>query len=223
MTLRILLVAPEQNGIDSIPELRAITAAHQTTVMNGKVTVRDVYQEARQGAYHVIHWATHAHDRVLQLSAGETLSPEDLAQIGRMAGAQLMFFNSCRSGLLASYAVAHGIPFAVYANVDLPDAEAWKMPSAFYHRLAEQATREGHTRDYAAAFVHADNGLGLYGFAGSPKTMSDWHSVAGALAQQSNDLARLRHDVDRVILAQRLVLVWLALSTVLFLLDVVLR
>lgn len=209
MILRILLVAPEQPHIDAIPELRAITSLHQVMVLSGRVTAHDVYQEARRASYHIVHFATHALDRILALSDGESFTPEDVAQVGQMAGCELVFFNTCRSGLLASYTVRHGVTYAVFANIEVPDKEAWKMPSAFYEFLADQADGPA---DYATAFYRADPGQGVYGLALSPQIMACWQSILDELKHHSEDIARLRRDIDRFVVSQRVMLAVLVVS-----------
>ena len=87
--------------------------------MNGTVTAQDIYGEARRGKYAVLHFVTHSEDYAVHLSDGETLSPEDVAQVARLCGAQLIMFNSCRSGVMAAYAVAHAVPSASNSNVEL--------------------------------------------------------------------------------------------------------
>ena len=200
MILRVLLVAPELPGIDAEPELRAITAAHQVTVLSGRVTARDIYQQAREGPHRILHFATHSSDDAVQLSEGESLTPDDVAQIGRLTGAGLVCFNSCRSGLLANYAVRHGLDYAVYCNVELPDAQGWKMPQAFYDFLRDQG---GSIADYAAAFYRADSGQGVYGLAVSPQMISSWQTILEELKRHRDEIDALRRELDRFILAQR--------------------
>lgn len=203
MILRILLIAPELPGIDAVPELRTIASRHQVMPLTGAVSARDIYQHARDRSYHVLHFATHSHDELVVLSNGETFTPEDVASVGKLAGAELVFFNSCRSGLLANYAVRHGLSYAVYANIDLPDTNAWKMPSSFYDFLFDQP--EG-AADYAAAFYRADSGDGIHGLSISPQMLNCWQTILDELKHHSDDIGRLRRDLDRFMVVQRMML-----------------
>lgn len=200
MILRVLLIAPDLPGLDAVPELRAITGVQQVTLLSGRVTARDVYQQAREGQHRVLHIASHSRDDAVGLSDGEFLTPEDVAQVGRLTGAELVFFNSCRSGLLANYAVRHGLDYAAYCNVELLDAQSWKMPQAFYDFLHDQ---NGPIADYAAAFYRADSGQGVYGLAISPQMISSWQTILEELKRHTDEIDALRRELDRFILAQR--------------------
>jgi hypothetical protein len=162
--MQILLIVPDQPGINNIPEVRAITSLGRTVVLSGTVTAGDVYQTVRNKKFDIIHFATHGDESVQALSGDETLSPEDVAQCARLAGAQLVFFSSCRSGLFASYVTRHGVQFAVHTNIELKDRDAWKLPSAFYDILSE-AEGTGIALNYVEAFATADSGDGNYGLA----------------------------------------------------------
>ncbi|CAN5442041.1 hypothetical protein BH10CHL1_BH10CHL1_18020 [soil metagenome] len=177
--MKILLIVPDQPGINNIPEVRAITSLGRTVVLSGTVTVADVYQQARYAKFDIIHFATHGDESNQMLSNGEAMSPEDVAQCGRQCGAHLIFFSSCRSGLFASYVTRHGVRYAVHTNIELKDRDAWKLPSAFYDILNE-AENAGKALDYVQAFLQADSGDGSYGLA----MPLDIESVAGPLLNQ---------------------------------------
>lgn len=161
MELRVLLVAPDVANVDGISEIRTITGLHRVTVLNGHVSARDVYDAARLQKFDIIHFAMHSDSDVLKLN-GDVLTPESVSQISRLAGAHLLFFNSCLSGRHASYAVQRSTDFAIYANIQLPDAIAWKMPLTFYEFLADQEGDAG-TVNYPKAFNDAMSGDGNYG------------------------------------------------------------
>jgi hypothetical protein len=207
--IRVLLVAPDQPGISSISEVRTITALLRVTVLNGTVTAQDIYSEARHGKYDVLHVATHSEDHAVHLSGGETLSPEDVAQVARLCGAQLILFNSCRSGLMAAYAVAHDVPAAIYCNVELLDREAWKLPLSFYSLLAEQDTALG-VLDIASAFHGADTGEGLYGMLVRIDQFPAAAKLAVEMAEQRTKLAQIETALNRMTqLAGMLLIMWL--------------
>lgn len=162
--MQILLIAPDQLGINNIPEVRAITSMGRTVVLSGTVTAGDIYQAVRNKKFDIIHFATHGNEQAQALSGDETLSPEDVAQCARLAGAQLVFFSSCRSGLFASYITRHGVQYAIHTNIELKDRDAWKLPSAFYDILSEVESA-GTPLNYVEAFATADSGDGNYGLA----------------------------------------------------------
>lgn len=207
--IRVLLVAPDQPGVNSIPEVRTITALLMVTVLNGTVTAQDIYSEARHGKYAVLHFVTHSEDYAVHLSNGETLSPEDVAQVARLCGAQLIMFNSCRSGVMAAYAVAHDVPCAIYCNVELLEREAWKLPLAFYSLLAEQAAELGII-DIPGAFNGADTGEGLYGMLVRIDQFTPVAKLAAELSEQRGKLVRIEAALNRMTqLAMMLMVMWI--------------
>lgn len=207
--IRVLLIAPDQPGVNSIPEVRTITALLRVTVLNGTVTAQDIYAEARYGKYDVLHFVTHSEDYAARLSNDETLSPEDVAQVARLCGAQLIMFNSCRSGVLAAYAVRHSVPFAIHCNIELLDREGWKLPLAFYSLLAEQMASTG-VLDIPAAWDGADTGEGLYGLAMRVEQFTAVSKLAVEVAEQRAKLTRIEAALGRMTqLAMLLLLMWM--------------
>ena len=207
--IRVLLIAPDQPGVNTIPEVRTITALLRVTVLNGTVTAQDIYNEARHGKYAVIHFVTHSEDYAVHLSDGETLSPEDVAQVARLCAAQLILFNSCRSGVMAAYAVAHGVPATIYCNVELLEREAWKLPLSFYSLLAEQMASIG-VLDIASAFHGADTGEGLYGLLVRIDQLAPTAKLASELAEQRNRMVQMEQTLGRMTqLAMMLLIMWM--------------
>lgn len=177
--MRILMVAPEQPRLNTIPEIRIITQKHHVTLLNGGVTADDVYLACRMANYQVIHFATHSNATMVALSDGATLGADDIAQLARMADTECVVFNSCLSNQLASYCVRHGVSYVIYSNIELPDAEAWKFPAAFYDALSN-----GHSRDIVGSFTVADNGDGEYGLAISPTVYQKYADAVTDLRKQ---------------------------------------
>jgi hypothetical protein len=168
---RVLLVAPDQPGINQIPEIRLLTGnpRHSVTVYNGPVSARDVYEAAR-GRYDVIHFATHGDENSLSLSNGDLLTADDIARLGRQSKAQLVFFSSCHAQVLASAIVRRGIPLAVKTNIELLDSDAWKVPLAFYDAIADMD-------DIPRAFIHASDSNGSYGLEIDPQRLVEMSSL----------------------------------------------
>jgi hypothetical protein len=159
--LRVLLVAPQVANINAIPEIRTIAGLHRIFPLNGYVSLKDVYDAARADNYDIIHFAIHSNTDALHLN-GDTLTPEDVAQIARLAHTKLVVLNSCYSGRHASFAVSHGVDFAIYSNIEVVDATAWKFPIALYEFLYDQISASRQV-NYAKAFNDADAGDGNYG------------------------------------------------------------
>jgi len=173
--IRILLVAPDHADLNVVPEIRYITGKHKTTVLNGQVTIDDLYVTCRYNDFDVIHFASHAgvdqiqvgdelkNNAYVELSDGKRLTPDDVAQLVRMSRASTVFFNACTTGVMALYLVRHGATHVVYGNVDVIDRNAWKFAAAFYDALVN-----GANKNVAAAFMVADSGDGTYGWVVSP-------------------------------------------------------
>lgn len=165
--LRVLLVAPAIANIDNATEIRSITSltSLRVSVLSGHVLRRTVYDAVQEDTYDIIHFAVHSNQDYLSLN-GDKLPPSDIGQIARLAHAKLVFFNSCNSGRLASHLVQRDIEFAIFANIELPDRDAWTMPLAFYEFLDRQI-RNDRTYSIPKAFNDAITGDGNYGITSS--------------------------------------------------------
>jgi len=171
--VRVLLIVPTvQPAIDTVPEIRSITSLHQVTVINGSVSIRELYQIAQRGNFDVIHFGTH----------GGTYQAEDILSLARVASASLVFLNACNTGKIASYLVAHGIPYAISTNVELADMEAWKVPLSFYEFLARQEQR-GEVLNYPVAYSQADSGDGDYSFSVSVERITTLSAMSKRVLQ----------------------------------------
>lgn len=173
--MRVLIVAPGQPGLNTVPEVRLIQSWHHTSTLNGEVTAQDVYQAARDTAFDIIHFATHGGPDGVALSGGVLLTAEDIAQVVRLKETPELFFNACSTGSLAAYAVRHGVRTAICAEVDILDSAAWKLPLAFY-----SARRNGHAGDPVGAYIIADSGDGEYSLHIAPEYVRDLERAAAA-------------------------------------------
>lgn len=150
--MKILLLVPDVTPrLDTVPEIRSLTSLHQVTVLSGSLSNRELYEAAQRGNYDIIHVGAHT----------DTFHRDDLLQVARVSNASLVLLNACVAGALASFLVAHGVPYVVATNIELKDNEAWKMPVAFYEYLARQ---EHHQEiiSFPKAFEKADTGDGDY-------------------------------------------------------------
>lgn len=137
--MRILLIAPKHNLLDQIPEIRQLTSLHRTTVLNGNISVQDIFDEVRDYEYDVVHFATdliseETNDE-MYISDTESLTLVDTENILKLAKAKLVFFNFCNSARFATYMTNHGIDAAIYTTIKIHDRLAWRFPIAFYEQL----------------------------------------------------------------------------------------
>lgn len=152
--MRVLVVAPEQANINSIPEVRRIQSLHHTSTLNGTVTAEDIYTTCQQTAFDVLHFATNGGPEGVVLSGGMLFPAEDIAQVARLKESRGVFFNACHTSKLASYCVRHGVRWAISSET-LQDGGAWKPAAAFYSHL-----RNGHSHDFVGAYLLGDSGDG---------------------------------------------------------------
>lgn len=169
--MRVLLIAPNQSGIDSIPEIRNISELHRTFVLNGHVTCKDVYAAAKSGNFDAIHFATHLVNednrlKTLALSASEVLTLDDVVQVVKLAKASLVFFNLCLAARFGSYISRRTNASCVYTTIELEDAEAWKLPLGFYEETAKQEilAKTQVVFNYKDVFDSVDDESGIYGW-----------------------------------------------------------
>lgn len=136
--MKVLLIAPNHKTLDQIPEIRQLTSLHRTTVLNGDITVQDIFDEVRDYEYDIIHFATHLvsdeHD-AMYINEEETLNLVDTENILKLGKSKLVFFNFCNSARFATYVTNRGIPCAIYTTIEIPDKLAWRFPIAFYEQL----------------------------------------------------------------------------------------
>ena len=175
--MKILIVAPDLVGVDAINEVRRIQQWHDVATLYGTVTPDDIYRACQEKAFDAIHFATHGGPDGVALSGGMILSAEDVAQFLRLRETAGVFFSACRTGRLASYAVRHGATWSISSEVDLSDADAWKLAAAFY---AHQ--RNGHSKDFVGAYTLADGGDGDYALHISPLYVQDLQRAAATAA-----------------------------------------
>ena len=179
---RILIIAPDLAGIDAINEERRIQQWHDAAILHGTVTADDIYRALQEKNYEVLHFATHGGPDGIQLSGGALLDAEDIGQFVRLRETKGVFFSACQTGRLASYAVRHGAQWAVSSEVDLPDAEAWKLAAAFY---AHQ--RNGNSKDFVGAYVLADSGDGDYALHVNPLYLQQLQAQAALVTARPHD------------------------------------
>lgn len=195
--MRVLLIVPNvQPGLDTVPEIRNITALHQVTVLNGNLTDREIYQTAQRGTFDIVHVGAH----------GDTYDRDDLLQIARVANAKLVFLNACNSGKIASFLVAHGITYVVSTNEELEDMHAWKFPLAFYEYIARQEHR-GEVVSFPAAYGQADSGEGDYSLSVAVQHIS----TMAAITRRIDGLELRVNAAIGLLLAVGLVVGWIAI------------
>ena len=175
-------------GIDAVGEARRVQQWHDVTTLYGTVTAEDVYRAVQEKAYDVLHFATHGGPDGVNMSGGAVLGAEDIAQFLRLRETTGVFFSACATGRLAAYCVRHGARWAISSEVELSDADAWKLAAAFY---AHQ--RNGHSRDFVGAYLLADSGDGEYALHMSPAWVQELQrssAAAAAMPQTTMGLTR---------------------------------
>jgi hypothetical protein len=166
--VRVLLVAPDQPDITSVPEIREISSKEnlQTTILNGPVTCQDVFRYCKD-RYDIIHFVTHGDEDGLMLSDGLFIAA-DIAQAARVARASIVFMNACDSSELAGYIVSHGVLWSIQGNAKIPDEKAWRIVLAFYSALDGVKPAQ-----VVAAMKVAFDGTGAYGHTVSLEFLTD--------------------------------------------------
>lgn len=175
--MKILIIAPDMAGVDAINEVRRVQQWHDVATLYGNVTAEDIYRAVQEKAFDVIHFATHGGPDGVQLSGGAMLTAEDIAQFLRLRESTGVYFSACQTGRLGSYCVRHGARWAISSEIDLSDADAWKLAAAFYSHQ-----RNGNSRDFVGAFVLADDGDGDYALHINPTWVQDLQRIAAAAA-----------------------------------------
>lgn len=212
--VKILLISPDVAGVDAVGEVRRVQQFHDVTALYGRVTPEDVYRSVQEKAYDVLHFATHGGPDGVLLSDGALLTAEDIAQFVRLRETTGVFFSACQTGRLGSYAVRHGAQWAISSEVNLPDAEAWKLAAAFYSHQ-----RNGNSKDFVGAFVLADSGDGEYSLHINPDYVRDLQRAAAVAAAAMPHAALTLSRSEAMRWAVALTLVNAALSLALRLLG----
>jgi hypothetical protein len=175
--VKILLVAPDGLGVDAVSEVRRVQQYHDVASLYGTVTLDDIYRAVQEKSFDVIHFATHGGPDGVMLSGGVVLDAETIAQLTRLRETAGVFFSSCSTGKLGAYVVRHGARWAISSEVELSDAEAWKLAAAFYSHQ-----RNGHAKDFIGAFRLADGGDGDYALHISLDWIADLQRLATTAA-----------------------------------------
>ena len=175
--VKILLVAPDGLGVDAVSEVRRVQQFHDVASLYGTVTPDDIYRAMQEKSFDVLHFATHGGPDGVLLSNGVLLDAETIAQLARLRETAGVFFSACQTGRLASYCVRHGTRWAISSEVDLSDADAWKLAAAFYSHQ-----RNGNAKDFVGAFRLADDGDGDYALHISLDWIADLQRAAAAAA-----------------------------------------
>lgn len=201
------MISPDVSGIDSIFEVRRLQMWHDISILNGDVSVEDVYRACQEKAFDVIHFAAHGGPDGVMLSNGVLLTTEDIAQALRLRETRGLFLSACQTGTVASYAVRHGAQWAISSEVDLPDNTAWKLAAAFYGHQ-----RNGHSKDFVGAYLLADSGDGEYALHISPTWVQELQRSAALSASMPHNALPLTRR-EAIMWAGALLMASTALAT----------
>lgn len=199
--MNILLIAPNLADINSVPEIRAITTAHRTTVYNGNVTVQDLYNAVTNNNYDVIHFATHMEgdeaslDEIL-LSNGERLDLNGATRIAKLGKVKLVMFNVCMASRFAAYMVRNKIPCIIYTTVAIEDRSAWELPAAFYEEI-RRAEKEAKLVDFKEVFDSVDSGDGKYAIMVSTEYFAT--IIQTAIMPMQDAINKLRQQTEKLV------------------------
>ena len=137
------------------------------------------------------------------------MTAEEIAQACRQREVRGLFLSACNTGRIASYAVRHGVVWAISSEVALPDDAAWKLAAAFYGQQ-----RNGHSKDFIGAYLLADSGDGEYALHISPLWVQEvQHAAAAATSMPHGALNITREELIKWALF--LLLASIIISTVL--------
>ena len=183
-----MVISPDAAGIDSIVEVRRLQMGHDISILNGTVTIDDVYRACQEKAFDVLHFAAHGGPDGIMLSNGVLLTTSDIAQALRLRETKGLFLSACQTGRIGAYAVSHGAQWAISSEIMLPDETAWKLAAAFYGHQ-----RNGHSKDFVGAYLLADSGDGEYALHISPTWVQELQrgaAVAAAIPHNALPLTR---------------------------------
>ena len=131
------------------------------------------------------------------IDSNELLDPDDIAMLCRMAGTRLVFFNACSTARPATYITRHGVPFSIFATIEIPMSEAWQRPAAFY-----RACTDASDESILSALLIADGGDARYSHVIRPEIFLDYIREVKALRETQVVLtarvSEMRADVDRI-------------------------
>jgi hypothetical protein len=166
--MRILLIAPDQPDINSIPEIRRLSEMHTTHVFNGPVSYDDLLDAVRHNEYDAIHFATHirADDyrklNSMALSGRDYIDLNRAVQLCKLGKTKLAFFNLCLAARFGAYlAQRAAVPFVIFTTVEIQDDHAWSTAVSFYERC-RRVELSGQPMDYKELLESVDSGDGLY-------------------------------------------------------------
>jgi hypothetical protein len=150
----ILVVAPDEPGVNAVPEVDAISElGYRVRVLQGQVDDERLYRAVQDSRYDVVHLATHGAVDAVGMSNGVRLSRNAVLQVVRMSGARIAFLNACNSAQIGQMLVNVGLPVAVASVAGVDDDVARQTALTFYSILAQSGDI---TMAYKAACAGGD-------------------------------------------------------------------
>lgn len=196
--MNILLIAPDQPGINNIPEVRNMSEMHRVHVFNGTVDFESLHDAVRHNSYDAIHFATHmkadatALD-IMALSSDDYIDLDRAVSLCKLANARIAVFNLCLAARFAAYVVHRGIYFAIYTTVEIPDVDAWTLPVSFYERVRRAERQNTTTIDYYEILESINTGNGVYHWTAST------NYFAGLITPIESKIDALVTQIERII------------------------
>ncbi len=134
--MRLLVVAPSQDGISTDAELPRVIQGHEVWTVDGTVDRQKIEMALGQRQYEAVHFMQHGGVRVLQYADGLMEAGELVAMLRRQHGLQFVALNACDS--IAVGVEIHNaldIPVVVH-NAPVEDKAAVRFSEQFYRLLA---------------------------------------------------------------------------------------
>lgn len=197
--MKILLIAPRHRDINQIPEIRQLTSLHRTTVLNGEITIQNIFDEVRQQNYDIVHFATDLiseKNDEMYISENESLGLADTDSILKLANAKMVFLNFCSSARFATYVTNRGLECAIYTTIEIDDKLAWRFPLAFY----EQLKRKEHMTlvSYNEIYDMIAPSDGSYGWIAGIKFYQSFYKILRESIEELNKkIDKLSEDVKK--------------------------
>jgi hypothetical protein len=194
--MKILLIAPENHDLRTLPEISSITISHNVRLLIERVTARMLFDLCASERYDVLHFAGHGGPDGILLSDNVLLTADEIATLSRMSGARVIFFNACSTGRLAAYSIRHGAAFVFFAVVDLEDDKAWSKPTAFYRNATDTSDAS-----LLAALAVADAGDSDYGYMVAPSLIIRYIDKIAEMQAQIDQLSSQFEQMKKETLA----------------------
>ena len=138
--MKVLIVAPSQDGVDARPEIAAVATGHTVTILDGHVTAWRLEDALQEDQYDVIHFVQHGQAGLLQLTDRKVTLEWLVRVLRHQRSLRLVFLNACDSVEIGA-AIHNAMGCAVVANTGpIADQAAVLLATDLYAALDNGAT-----------------------------------------------------------------------------------